>query len=545
MSEDSPNETIASIHEYNKLLERQRDRLPKKQREIVDKTVLNFFAKNDDAPFTDVSTMSMPEELSILHERATKNGIGNSEDPELLKKYNKAQKEGNIALTAHSQLSDQKGHFLHYDERLHSGLIPLEGLVLEEPLGKGGGMGNVFKAKGRLNKMNEYTLKLISSGFNAWENVLKEHDKSESFMFIRRYREDALKEFYNSTSYYLNDSSKHRKNALAQLRDIFDKNGLFQGKDTEEIELVIKVPKPEVVPKVEKRLEKETYAHGWPAKRVANTILASRCAQAGVIAPYLAIEYKKGLNPKESRNLGIDDRIKIFGNAGLALAEMEGYGVSHRDFKPENMIVMPNSYFVYLIDLGLLGIVRDTVAGDSETELTKVGEFFGTLKYMSPEQAKQSEKTAERIVKNDADIWALGVFGYGMFTSRSVHHPLGNKPPESMVYENLKSENPKLPQFPSLSTKLEDKIKGAKLDLILAAALQRDYKNRYQTVQAMAEDINSQQPENALGMYLEKGVLSFLSGAFDLRETDLTYFHKEKKPGLKTRMLNLIGLRKK
>jgi len=545
MSEDNPNETIASIHEYNKLLERQKDRLPKKQRSIVDKTVLNFFAKNDDAPFTDVSTMSMPEELSILHEMATKNSIGKNEDPELLKKYNKAQKEGNIALTAHQQLSDDKGHFRHYDERLQSGHIPLEGLILEEPLGKGGGMGNVFKAKGRLSKMSEYTLKLIATGFNAWENVLKEHDKSESFMFIRRYREDAFNEFYNTTSYYLSDKSKDRKNALARVRDVFEKNGLFQGRDTDEIELVIKVPKPEVVPKVEKRLEKETYAHGWPAKRVANTILASRCAQAGVIAPYLAIEYKKGLNPKDGKKLSIDDKMKIFGNAGLALAEMESYGVSHRDFKPENMIVMPDNHFVYLIDLGLLGIVRDTVAGDSETELTKVGEFFGTLKYMSPEQAKQSEKTAEYVVKNDADIWALGVFGYGMFANRSIHHPLGNKPAESMLYENLKSDNPKLPQFPGLSTKLEDKVRGAKLDLILAAALQRNYKNRYQSVQAMADDINSAQPEAALKMYLERGALPYFSGAFDLRGADMSYFHKEKKPGLRTRVLGFIGLKKK
>jgi serine/threonine protein kinase len=462
MTDYNPDETIKSIEDYNKLLKRQKDNLPKKQKDIVDKTVLNFFAANEDAPFTDVSTISMPDELSIFHEKVTKNDIPKNENPSRLEQYNKAQKESNIALTARNQLADDKGNFLHYDERMKFGRVPLEGLVIEEPLGKSGGMGNVFKARGRLSKMSEYTLKLISTGYKSWKQVLAEHDKKEAFMFIRRYREDALKEFYDTTSFYSDNGAKGKRNALAELRDIFENNGLYQGKETDEIELVVKVPKPEVVPKVEKRLEKEMYAHGWPARRIANTLLASRCAQAGVIAPYLMVEYKKGLNPKENRQLSIDDRLKIFGNAALALTEMENYGVSHRDFKPENMIVMPNDYFVYLIDLGLMGIVRDTVAGDSETELTKVGEFFGTLKYMSPEQAKQAEKTAERIVKNDADIWALGVLGYGMFASKSVHHPLGNKPGEGMIYENLKSDNPKLPSFPGLNSKLDDKVKARK-----------------------------------------------------------------------------------
>lgn len=79
----------------------------------------------------------------------------------------------------------------------------------------------------------------------------------------------------------------------------------------------------------------------------------------------------------------------------------------------------------------------------------------------------------------------------------------------------------------------------------MAGALQRDYLKRYPTVESVAQDIQSDQPYAALKMFEERGALEYFSGAFDLRGCDLSYFHKERKQGIKTRLLGMIGLKRK
>jgi serine/threonine protein kinase/predicted ATPase len=100
--------------------------------------------------------------------------------------------------------------------------------------------------------------------------------------------------------------------------------------------------------------------------------------------------------------------LESFADIGLqiarALAVAHAAGIIHRDIKPENVMVRADGY-VKLLDFGLAHTV-DARAAQSETETTletAPGIPFGTVDYMSPEQARGETMT-----------WATDVFSFGV-----------------------------------------------------------------------------------------------------------------------------------
>jgi serine/threonine-protein kinase len=90
-----------------------------------------------------------------------------------------------------------------------------------------------------------------------------------------------------------------------------------------------------------------------------------------------------------------------------ALAYAHLRGVIHRDIKPDNVMLDPDSGRAMVTDFG---IARAIEAG---TRLTVTGNAIGTPTYMSPEQAM-----GEREVDGRSDLYSLGVLGYQMLTGR-------------------------------------------------------------------------------------------------------------------------------
>ncbi len=89
-----------------------------------------------------------------------------------------------------------------------------------------------------------------------------------------------------------------------------------------------------------------------------------------------------------------------------ALDHLHSRGIVHRDIKPSNLLLTKDGV-VKLTDLGLARAVDESLASN----ITREGTTVGTVDYMSPEQARNSQAADIR-----SDIYSLGCTWYQMLT---------------------------------------------------------------------------------------------------------------------------------
>ncbi|MGB7070520.1 MAG: protein kinase [Pyrinomonadaceae bacterium] len=136
-------------------------------------------------------------------------------------------------------------------------------------------------------------------------------------------------------------------------------------------------------------------------------------------APYIVSEFIEGKTLREILNeqrLDASEAIEISTQIASALSAAHKHRIIHRDIKPENIIVRDDGY-VKVLDFGLAKLMPDhSMSGfeyDSSTmNPTVSGVILGTVKYMSPEQARGET------IDGRADIFSLGIVTYEMITGR-------------------------------------------------------------------------------------------------------------------------------
>ena len=146
--------------------------------------------------------------------------------------------------------------------------------------------------------------------------------------------------------------------------------------------------------------------------------------------------------------------------AGLAYAHARG--IVHRDIKPSNLL-LDTAGVVWITDFGL--------AKASDDGLTETGDILGTVRYMAPERFR-GEGDAR------ADVYALGLTLYELLTLR----PAFDSPDRLNLIEQIKTEDPPRPRA------LDSRI-PRDLETIVLKAIDNDPKGRYQSADALAEDL--------------------------------------------------------
>ncbi|MFI2760381.1 serine/threonine-protein kinase [Streptomyces echinatus] len=130
---------------------------------------------------------------------------------------------------------------------------------------------------------------------------------------------------------------------------------------------------------------------------------------------YIAMRYVSGSDLRhlldERGPLPPADAVRIAAQVASALDAAHEHGLVHRDVKPGNILVAEGTdsdhpEHVYLTDFGL------TKKSLSLTGFTSVGQFVGTLDYVSPEQI------SGRPVDGRCDVYGLACVVYETLTGR-------------------------------------------------------------------------------------------------------------------------------
>ena len=186
---------------------------------------------------------------------------------------------------------------------------------------------------------------------------------------------------------------------------------------------------------------------------------------------FIAMELVEGKTLSSLRGkLSLKELLSIAAQVAEALGAAHQSGITHRDVKPDNVMVRPDGY-VKVLDFGLVKLAEVDRSAGSAAE-TQLGVAMGTLAYMSPEQA------SGEVVDQRTDIWSLGVVLYELSTGRK---PFTGETRQAAI-------NAILSMQPDAPTTVDTSL-PPELDSILSKALEKDRELRYQTASDFRADL--------------------------------------------------------
>jgi serine/threonine protein kinase len=186
--------------------------------------------------------------------------------------------------------------------------------------------------------------------------------------------------------------------------------------------------------------------------------------------PYIVMEFLEGsLNLRKfcrpSTLLPIEKVVGYVRDCALALEHAHANGVIHRDIKPANIMLTPLDD-VKIVDFG--------IADRQRPDAPRLGNAYGSPRYMSPEQARGDD------LNNQTDLYSLGVVLFEMLVGRPTFEKKGVP---ALLYHIAYEEPPTLLSLrPDAPEMLGD---------VVARALSKDLSVRYTNGGDMAADLDA------------------------------------------------------
>ncbi len=225
--------------------------------------------------------------------------------------------------------------------------------------------------------------------------------------------------------------------------------------------------------------------------------------------PYFVMELVQGLPITEycdHQRLNASERLELFLKICRAVQHAHQKGIIHRDIKPSNVLVprIDGEAVPKVIDFGVAKAVSEKLS--EQTIYTHFSQMVGTPLYMSPEQADLGVVD----IDTRSDIYSLGVLLYELLTGttpfdRETVKRAGLDEMRRMIREvdpPRPSQRVTTLDAQALSTisdrrRVDNRELGrilrGELDWIVMKALEKNRSRRYETADAMANDIRRHQ----------------------------------------------------
>lgn len=227
-------------------------------------------------------------------------------------------------------------------------------------------------------------------------------------------------------------------------------------------------------PRQKRRFERETEVVASLRHPSIVTVFDSGISAGG--AAFLVMEFIDGVPLDEfvraRRDAGqwtVRDALALAEDITAGVAYAHQHAVLHRDLKPSNILIDDQGR-PHIVDFGLARRM------DLASHVTLEGAFVGTLAYASPEQAAAGDIDAR------SDVYALGAILHEMLTGRTPT-PIDGTFGEVLAAIQ-KAEPASIRAESGWAGRIDDDV-----DAIVARALANDPERRYQTAEAMRQDI--------------------------------------------------------
>ncbi len=182
---------------------------------------------------------------------------------------------------------------------------------------------------------------------------------------------------------------------------------------------------------------------------------------------YIAMELLEGVELRDrmaQEMLPLHEAVDIGAQVAAALGAAHARGVVHRDIKPGNIMLLADGH-AKIMDFGIARMQKSDVR-------TQSGTMMGSPKYMSPEQV------GGHTIDHRSDIFSLGSMLYEMVAGTPA---FSGKNLGQLLNAILHGTPPPPTQFRAGVP--------AALDEIIARAMQKNPKARYQDASEMARDL--------------------------------------------------------
>jgi eukaryotic-like serine/threonine-protein kinase len=195
------------------------------------------------------------------------------------------------------------------------------------------------------------------------------------------------------------------------------------------------------------------------------------CEEDGEL--FLAMELLQGesLAARISRGpLGVAEVGTIALGMLAGIQALHAQNLIHRDLKPSNIFLTPHG--IKLLDFGLTTATSAALTGETVSRLTLPGTVIGTPQYAPPEQLRGE------LIDARADLFAAGAVLYEMLAGKP---PFTGKSAVEIFHAILYEHPPVLTGGPAV----------AALDRVVSRALAKRVGDRFQTAEAMSQDLRA------------------------------------------------------